>query len=47
MKPTAKMWDLLFESFTGALPALAPGSMIVFALAGFTYITLTKENYEL
>jgi hypothetical protein len=44
MKPTASFWDLLLESLSGALPALAPASMIVFALIGITYITLLKQN---
>lgn len=44
MKPTATFWDLLLESFSGALPALAPASMIVFAIIGITYITLLKQN---
>lgn len=44
MKPTATFWDLLLESLSGALPALAPASMIVFALIGITYITLLKQN---
>lgn len=46
MIPTAQMWDLLLESLTGALPALAPGSMIVFALIGFTYLTIIKQHHE-
>jgi hypothetical protein len=46
MKPTASFWDLLIESLSGALPTLAPGSMIVFALIGITYITLLKQNDE-
>lgn len=46
MKPTATFLDLFIESLSGALPALAPASMIVFALIGITYITLLKQNDE-
>lgn len=46
MKPTADSWDLFIESLSGALPALAPASMIVFALIGFTYLTLLKQKHE-
>ena len=44
MKPTAKAWDLLVESLSGALPALAPGSMIVLALIGYSYLILLKQK---
>ena len=44
MKPTAKGWDLFMESLSGALPALAPGSMIVLALIGYSYLILLKQQ---
>ncbi len=44
MKPTAKGWELFVESLSGALPALAPGSLIVLALLGYSYILLLKQN---
>ncbi len=44
MTPTANGWELFLESLSGALPALAPGSMIVLALLGYSYILLLKQN---
>ena len=44
MKPSAKGWDLFMESLSGALPALAPGSMIVLALIGYSYLILLKQQ---
>ena len=44
MKPSAKGWDLFVESLSGALPALAPGSMIVLALIGYSYLILLKQK---
>ncbi|MCX2718026.1 hypothetical protein [Lentiprolixibacter aurantiacus] len=44
MKPTAKTWDLFLESLSGALPSLAPGSMIVLALIGYSYLLLLKQK---
>ena len=44
MKPTAGEWDLIVESFSGALPALAPASMIGLALVGYSYLLLLKQN---
>ena len=44
MKPTAKVWDLFMESLSGALSTLAPGSMIVLALIGYSYLLLLKQN---
>ena len=44
MKPTASGWDLFSESLSGALPSLAPGSMIVLALIGYSYIILLKQK---
>jgi hypothetical protein len=44
MKPTARGWELFTESLSGALPALAPGSMIVLALLGFSYSILLQQK---
>lgn len=44
MKPTAGGWDLFVESLSGALPALAPFSMIVLALIGYSYVILIKQK---
>lgn len=44
MRPTASSWDVLVESWSGALPALAPGSLIAFALIGYTYLQLLKNK---
>lgn len=46
MKPTANTWTLLVESMSGALPALAPCSMIVLALLGYSYILLLNKQYD-
>lgn len=42
MKPTADSWSVFVESLSGALPALAPGNMILFALIGYIYLLLIK-----
>ena len=44
MKPGAKGWELFVESLSGALPSLAPGSMIVLALIGYSYLILLKQQ---
>jgi hypothetical protein len=44
MRPTAGDWDLLVESLSGALPALAPLSMVVLALLGYSYLKLLNEK---
>ena len=44
MRPTANNWDLFLESMSGALPALAPCTMVVLALIGYTYILLLNTN---
>lgn len=45
LNPSASGWPLIVKSFTGAFPALAPGSMIVFGLIGYLYTTLiTKQK---
>ncbi len=44
MKPTADTWSVLVESLSGALPALAPGSMILFSLIGYIYLLLINQK---
>ncbi|MFD1064250.1 hypothetical protein ACFQ1Q_13420 [Winogradskyella litorisediminis] len=44
MQPTATNLDLIIESFTGALPVLAPFSMVVLALIGYSYLILINQN---
>jgi len=44
IKPTANGWDLFLESLSGALPTLAPFSMIVLALIGYSYLILINKK---
>ena len=44
MTPGAEGWDLFKESLSGALPALAPLSMVVLALIGYSYLLLIKQE---
>lgn len=44
MQPTADKTDLLLESLSGALPTLAPCSLIVLALLGYSYVLLLKQK---
>lgn len=44
MKPSLSGWDLFTESLSGALPALAPASMIALALIGYSYYLLLKHQ---
>ena len=44
MKPTANNLDLFLESLSGALPALAPLSMVVLALIGYSYLILINKK---
>jgi len=46
MKPTATKWELFSESLSGALPTLAPMSMLVLALIGYSYLILIKQQNE-
>jgi hypothetical protein len=43
MTPTADFWNLLTESLSGALPVLAPASMLVLAIIAYTFLTLLKH----
>jgi hypothetical protein len=44
MKPTAHSWDIFVESLSGALPTLAPGSMILLALIGYSFLLLITHK---
>ncbi|MEN8927445.1 MAG: hypothetical protein ABF242_03630 [Flavobacteriales bacterium] len=44
MVPNLGTWELFIESLSGALPSLAPASLIVLALIGYTYTTLIKQQ---
>ena len=44
MVPSLSNWQLLIESLSGALPTLAPASLIVLALIGYIYIKLIKQQ---
>ena len=44
MYPTLTNWDLIKGSLTGALPALAPGSMIVIGLLGYMFLLVNPAN---
>jgi ABC-type Fe3+-siderophore transport system permease subunit len=44
MRTTATTWDLVSESLSGALPTLAPFSMIVLALLGYSYLILINQK---
>lgn len=46
MKPTAGNWDLILDSLSGALPALAPGSMIALALIGYIYLLILIKQKQ-
>lgn len=46
MRSSLSIFELFWESLSGALPALAPMSMIVFTLLGFTYLLIIKNNHE-
>lgn len=43
MAPSLNGWVLFVESLSGALPALAPFSMIVLALIGYSYLILLNQ----
>ena len=44
IKPTANFWELFLESVSGAFPALAPLSMVVLALIGYSYLILINQK---
>ena len=44
IKPSANFWELFLESISGAFPALAPLSMVVLALIGYSYLILINQK---
>jgi len=46
MKPTASFWQLILESLSGALPTLAPMSLVVLACIGYSYLILIQQQHE-
>jgi len=46
MNTKASVTQLLIDSMSGAFPALAPGSMILFALIGYSYLLIVKSKNE-
>ena len=42
MTPSLSGWALFAESLSGALPVLAPSSMVILALVGYAYLTILK-----
>ena len=44
MKSTAADFDLIVEGLSGALPSLAPASLVVLALVGYSYTLLLKQR---
>lgn len=46
LHPSQPSTTTFFESLSGALPALAPGSMIIFALIGYIYILLINKQHN-
>ena len=44
MTPTLNGWNLFTESLSGALPALAPFSMVVLALIGYSYLIFINQK---
>ena len=46
MKPTATNLELITESLSGALPTLAPMSLVVLACIGYSYLILIQQQHE-
>ena len=46
MKPTASFWQLISESISGALPTLAPMSLVVLACIGYSYLILIQQQQQ-
>lgn len=43
---SASSWSVFINSLSGALPTLAPGSMIVFGLIGYSQTLLTLNQHK-
>ena len=46
MKPTATNFELITDSLSGALPTLAPMSLVVLACIGYSYLILIQQQHE-
>lgn len=47
INPRAETSQLILKSFTGAMPVLSPGSMIIYSIIGYAYLlTLKNKNEE-
>ena len=44
MRPSSNWTDLFVESLSGALPTLAPLSMVVLSLIGYSYLIILNHN---
>ena len=44
MKPTATNFELITDSLSGALPTLAPMSLVVLACIGYSYLILIQQQ---
>ena len=44
IRPTTSHWNLFLDSLSGAFPVLAPFSMIVLALIGYSYLILINQK---
>ena len=47
MRPTLSRWSIFLSSFSGAIPALAPGSLIAFGIIGYAYNLLLSNKNEI
>lgn len=46
MRPTASSWAIFVKSISGAIPALAPGTMVVFGLIGYIHSLSTLKEHK-
>ncbi|MGB1170303.1 MAG: hypothetical protein ACPG4G_09525, partial [Flavobacteriaceae bacterium] len=47
MKPTATNFELITDSLSGALPTLAPMSLVVLACIGYSYLILIQQHEKI
>jgi len=46
IRPSNNYWELLKDSFSGALPTLAPLSLVVLSLVGYSYLIIIIKINE-
>lgn len=46
IRPSKNYWELLKDSFSGALPTLAPLSLVVLSLVGYSYLIIINKINE-